>query len=120
MAHGSSAAAVDRAPRPNRLDRLWGALCLSDGYLASIPTSELLARGLGARAATRYLEGERRNAEIIDQILARTEAHVATAGGRFRDRIYDQAVQGVIVKTRLEQEQEDLLMTIPLELRTGP
>lgn len=116
--HGSSATAR-RATVSAAFRRLWGFIGLTDGFLASLPTSELLARGLGTRATARYLARERGNSEAVEGIFTRAEAHARSLGGRFRDRLYDQAVTGVVVESRLEQERQELLFTIPLERRAG-
>jgi len=96
-------------------------VCLSDGYLATVPTRTLLEKGLGKRAAGDFLACAERNEGELGQALAsvsaRTEAHAATLGRRLRDRLYDQAVTGVLQRSRLEMEQESLLM--PLEIQTA-
>lgn len=119
--HGSAAAA-HRPTLQDRLRRLWGFVCLSDGYLATVPTRTLLEKGLGKRAASNHVararSSERDLGETLEDFLSGAEAHAATLGGRYRDRLYDQAVRGVVQRTRLEMEQENLL--IPLEIQTSP
>jgi hypothetical protein len=101
---------------------LWGYVCLSDGYLATVPTRTLLEKGLGKRAASDFVaraegnEGEL--GQALEGVLARTEAHAATLGRRFRDRLYDQAVTGVVLQSRLEREQENLLMPVEIQPAT--
>jgi hypothetical protein len=91
-------------------------VCLSDGYLASVPTRTLLEKGLGKRAAsdfvTRAERGEGELGQALEGFLARREAHAGTLGRRHQDRLRSEAVTTVLQHSRLDMEQENLLLPI--------
>src|SRR5262245_54281778 len=118
---GRSHPSAHRSALQGRLRAWWGALWVTPAALQAMADEAVYARGLGKGAGLRFLarrkeledrvaRDERDDRAAAEDFLARAEAHAAEAGGRFRDGLYHQAVTGVLQRTRLEQEQQELLM----------
>jgi hypothetical protein len=89
--------------------RCLGWLFLTQGYLDSLSTEEVLARGLGERKARRYFEAEWSERAAAEGILGSAAAEARRLGQRYREAVQANAVTGVVMETRLDREQRALL-----------
>lgn len=95
------------ADRPGFLARAWGWAFVTRSHLAALSDQEILARGLGARAAEAYRDRERALAlefrevertaeESLGELFARANAQSNRLGRTYRARVESEAVRSTV------------------------